>query len=47
MTEKKPEDPGFWRRPMTRRGQVIVFTVAGVLVVGAIVYALVAGIRLF
>lgn len=47
MTEKKPEDPGFWRRPMTRRGQVIVFTVAGVLVVGAIVYALATGIRLF
>ena len=47
MTEKKSDAPGFWRRPMSRRGQVIVFTAAGVLVVGAIVYALIAGIRLF
>ncbi|NYF10533.1 cell division protein FtsN [Leifsonia sp. AK011] len=40
-------DPGWWRRGMTQRAQVIVAVVAGVIVVGAIVFAVASGISIF
>ena len=47
MTLHKDQDPGWWRRGMTKRGQIIVIVVAVVIIVGAIVIAAVNGVALF
>ena len=47
MTLQKDQDPGWWRRGMTKRGQTIAFVVAGVVIVGALVFAIGSGFRLF
>jgi hypothetical protein len=41
------QDPGWWRRGMTKRAQVIVVVVAGLIVVGSLVFVAVSGIPLF
>ncbi len=41
------QDPGWWRRGMTSRAQLIVVVVAGLIVVGALVFVAVSGIPLF
>ena len=47
MTLQKDRDPGWWRRGMSRRAQIIVVAIAvGVLVIAGIVIA-VNGIALF
>jgi hypothetical protein len=47
MTLHKDDDPGWWRRGMTRRGYTIVVAVCVVVIVGAIVFAVVSGIPFF
>lgn len=47
MTLQKDQDPGWWRRGMSKRGQIIVGVVAGAIIVGALIFALVSGTRLF
>jgi hypothetical protein len=45
--DDKNPDPGWWRRGMTQRAQLIVAIVAGIIVVGAIVFAVASGISIF
>lgn len=47
MTDDKTPDPGWWRRGLTPRAQTILFVVAGAIVVGAVIFAVASGIRLF
>lgn len=47
MTLDKDQDPGWWRRGMTKRAQVIVVVGAGVVFVVAIVLIITNGIPLF
>ncbi|MDO7881754.1 hypothetical protein [Antiquaquibacter soli] len=47
MTLQKDQDPGWWRRGMTKRAQIIVLSVAIAAIVGAFVIMAVAGIPLF
>jgi hypothetical protein len=47
VTQQNDQDPGWWRRGMSRRATLIVVAVCGVLVVGALVFALSSGIPLF
>lgn len=47
MTLQKDEDPGWWRRGMTKRGMTIVIVVAVVVIVGAFVFAALSGIPIF
>ena len=47
MTLQKDQDPGWWRRGMTKRGYIIVIIVCAVLIVGAITFAVASGIPLF
>lgn len=47
MTQHNDQDPGWWRRGMTRRGTIIVVAVCAVLVIGALTFALSSGIPLF
>lgn len=47
MTLQKDQDPGFWRRGMSKRGMVIVVVVAVVVIVGALVIAALNGISFF
>jgi len=47
LDNDKNPDPGWWRRGMTQRAQIIVAIVAGVIVVGAIVFAVASGISIF
>ena len=46
MTLQKDQDPGFWRRGMTKRGMTIVIIVASAVLVGALIFAVVSGIPL-
>lgn len=47
MTLQKDQDPGWWRRGMSRRGQIIVAVVAGALIVGAFIFVIASGIPIF
>ncbi|MGX5680629.1 hypothetical protein [Schumannella luteola] len=47
MTLQKDQDPGWWRRGMTKRAQIIVLAGAVVAIVAAFVIMAVAGIPLF
>jgi len=47
MTLHKDQDPGWWRRGMSRRAIIIVTVIAGAVVVGALVYVAATGIPLF
>jgi len=47
MTLQKDQDPGWWRRGMTKRAQIIVVTVAVALIIGAAIFIAVSGIPLF
>ena len=47
MTLQKDQDPGWWRRGMTRRAQIIVVIVAVALITGAGIFVAVSGIPLF
>jgi hypothetical protein len=47
MTLQKDQDPGFWRRGMTKRGFTIAVVVAAAIVVGGIVFVIATGIPLF
>jgi type II secretory pathway pseudopilin PulG len=39
MTLQNDQDPGWWRRGMTKRGFTIVVVVCVVIIVGAFIYA--------
>lgn len=47
MVRRSDDDPGFWRRPLSRRAQAILFIAMGAIILGGIVYALASGMRLF
>lgn len=47
MTLQKDQDPGWWRRGMSRRAIVIVVTVCVVLIVTGFVIIIVNGVPLF
>lgn len=47
MTLQKDQDPGWWRRGITKRGQIIVAVVALVIIVGCFVVAALNGISIF
>ena len=47
MTLQNDHDPGWWRRGMTKRAQIIVFSIAGVVIVGGIVFVIASGIPFF
>ncbi len=47
MTLQKDQDPGWWRRGMTKRGQTIVIVVAVVIIVVALGFAFANGFSLF
>lgn len=47
MTLQKDQDPGWWRRGMTRRGTIIVVTVAVAVIVFVVVVVVVNGISFF
>lgn len=47
MAEQPDRELGFWRRPLSRRAQVILFVTVGAIVVGGLVYAVATGMRLF
>ena len=47
MTLQKDQDPGWWRRGMTKRAQVIIVTIAVVVLVVAGILMAVNGISLF
>lgn len=47
MTLQKDQDPGWWRRAMTKRAQIIVIAVAVAALVVAFVIMAVSGISLF
>jgi flagellar basal body-associated protein FliL len=47
VTLQKDQDPGWWRRGMTKRAQVIIITIAIVVLVIAGVIIAVNGIALF
>ena len=47
MTLQKDQDPGWWRRGMSRRGIIIVVSVCVVLIVAGLIYVIVNGIPLF
>lgn len=39
-------DPGWWRRGLSSRAQVILFVVVGAIVVGLLIFAVASGISL-
>ena len=47
MTLQKDQDPGWWRRGMTRRGTTIVVAVCVAILIGGIIFAAVSGIPFF
>jgi hypothetical protein len=47
MTLHKDQDPGWWRRGMTKRAQVIIVVIAVVVLIVAVVVMAVNGISLF
>lgn len=47
MTHNDDQDPGWWHRGMTQRAQIIIIVLSGLILVGAIIYALTSGIRIF
>lgn len=47
MTLQKDQDPGWWRRGMSRRAITIVTVIAVAVVVGALIYVAASGIPLF
>jgi hypothetical protein len=47
MTLQKDQDPGWWRRGMTRRAFIIVVTVCAAIIIAGFVYIAVNGIPLF
>ena len=47
MTLQKDQDPGWWRRGMTRRAQVIVVVIAAAALVGAFIFVVASGIPIF
>lgn len=47
MTLQKDQDPGWWRRGMSRRAITIVVSVCVALIVAGLVYVAVNGIPLF
>ncbi|MDJ0334845.1 hypothetical protein QMG83_06365 [Salinibacterium sp. G-O1] len=47
MTLHKDQDPGWWRRGMTRRGIIIVVIVSVALIIGGFVVMALNGIPLF
>lgn len=47
MTLHKDQDPGWWRRGMTKRAQIIVVSVAVAVLVGVGIFITTAGIPLF
>jgi hypothetical protein len=47
MTLQKDQDPGWWRRGMTRRGIIIVISVCVALIVIGLIIVAVNGIPLF
>ena len=47
MTLQKDQDPGWWRRGMTRRATIIVVTVCVAAIVAGLIYIAVNGIPLF
>ena len=47
MTLQKDQDPGWWRRGMSRRAITIVLVIAGVFLVTAFVIMAINGIPLF
>ncbi len=47
MTLQKDQDPGWWRRGMSRRGTIIVVSVTVAIIVAGLVIVSVNGIPLF
>ncbi len=47
MTLDKDQDPGWWRRGMTKRAQVIIVAIAVVALIGAVALMAVNGISFF
>ncbi|MCU1410013.1 MAG: hypothetical protein JWR04_720 [Rhodoglobus sp.] len=47
MTLQKDQDPGWWRRGMTRRAITIVVAVCAAVIVAALIYLAVSGTPLF
>jgi hypothetical protein len=47
MTLQKDQDPGWWRRGMTKRAQVVVVVVAVAILAGVGIAIAVSGIPLF
>jgi len=47
MTLQNDQDPGWWRRGMSRRAQFIVVGIAAAVLVGVLLYVFVSGIPLF
>ena len=47
MTLQKDQDPGWWRRGMTKRAMTIVIAVCAAIIVGALIFVIASGIPLF
>jgi len=47
MTLQKDQDPGWWRRGMTKRGQIIIAVVCLAIIVGGFVFVVATGIPIF
>ena len=47
MTLQKDQDPGWWRRGMTKRAMTIVIVIAVAIIVGALIYAGLNGMSFF
>lgn len=47
MTLQKDQDPGWWRRGMTRRGTTIVIVVCAAIIVAGLIFVFASGIPLF
>jgi hypothetical protein len=47
MTLQKDQDPGWWRRGMTRRATIIVVSVCAVAIIAGLIIVVVNGIPLF
>lgn len=47
MTLQKDQDPGWWRRGMSKRAITIVTVIAGAVLVGVLIYVFASGIPLF
>lgn len=47
MTLQNDQDPGWWRRGMTKRAQIIVIVCAVAVIVGALIFVVASGISFF